>query len=389
MACPDRFSAFIGGIGSGKSYAGAVKMLIRASERRSLNLVIAPTYPMLRDASLRSFLGVGEKAIAEFHKGEMAVTMLNGSEILFRSADRPDRLRGPNISHFWIDEGGLCPPQTWDIAIGRLREGGRAGDGWTTATPKGRNWLYEKSDQMTIFRARTQDNPYLAREFITSLEAAYTGDFARQELGGEFVSFEGLVYDEFSRLTHVRSHPGPFVRYIAGVDEGYTNPAVILVAGEDSDGRLHIIEEFYKRRVLQGDVVGEAKRLHAAYKISQFYADPSAAGLIAEMRSESLPVTEADNPVMPGIQDVKARLVKAGDGKPRLTVDPSCVNLLAEIDSYCWKQRKAGVKDEPEKANDHAADALRYICYHGPALSTLSDLAGLGSIEDEGVRRWR
>jgi len=362
VACEDRFTAFIGGIGSGKSYAGAVKALhVSAQHPGGLGLVISPTYPMLRDATLRTFMDVFGPAVTAFNKSEMVAETLSG-EVLFRSADNPDRLRGPNLHWGWIDEGGLCPPQTWEITIGRLRADGMAGPCWVTTTPKGRNWLYEQVDQMTVFRAATRDNPYLAPEFVASLEAAYTGQFAKQELLGEFVAFEGLVYDEFTRERHVVDRDaGPFAQVVAGVDEGYTNPAVILPVGFDVDGRAHVLPEWYARRVLQEEMVAQAVAMRKEHNISAFHVDPSAAGLIAAMRNAGLPVMEADNRVRDGIQNVKARLACAGDGRPRLTVSPRSPNTIAEFESYVWKQSKVGVKDEPEKANDHAMDALRYV----------------------------
>jgi len=33
---------------------------------------------------------------------------------------------------------------------------------------------------------------------------------------------------------------------------------------------------------------------------------------------------------------------------------------MAEFESYAWKERGGELRDEPEKENDHAADALRY-----------------------------
>jgi phage terminase large subunit len=107
--------------------------------------------------------------------------------------------------------------------------------------------------------------------------------------------------------------------------------------------------------------VAEAKRLHLLYHLEALLVDPSAAGLIAEMRAEGLPVREADNVVRDGIQRVKARWANAGDGHPRLTISPSCVNTAAEAESYTWKENNAGIKDEPEKVNDHAMDSLRYM----------------------------
>jgi PBSX family phage terminase large subunit len=363
--CPDRFTAFIAGIGSGKSHAGAVKALKAIYDLGGLGLVIAPTYSMLRDATLRTFLGIAGDLVEQVKHAEMLVVMKGGAEVLFRSADNPDRLRGPNISWLWIDEAALCPPQTWEIAIGRLREGGKAGPAWITGTPKGRNWVYDLLPRVTVFRVATRDNPYLDREFVRSLEDSYSGQFARQELYGEFVSFEGLVYDGFERGRHAITRDGPWARVIGGIDEGYTNPAVILVVALDGDGRGHLLVEYYQRRALQGDVVAEARRLQAAYNIAAFYADPSAAGLIGELRSVGLAVQEANNDVFPGIQYVKQQFAIAGDGRPRLTIDPSCVHTIAELESYVWKESRAGVKDEPEKVNDHAMDALRYALYSG------------------------
>ena len=241
--------------------------------------------------------------------------------------------------------------------MARLREGGRAGPMWITTTPKGRNWLYECRSEMTIFQAATRDNPYLSPEFVGSLEASYTGPFARQELYGEFVAFEGLVYEEFDRAVHVAAWEGPWMRVLAGMDEGYANPSVILVMGLDAQGRAHALDEFYQRRVLQMDVVAEAGRLRERHGIEMFYVDPSAAGLIAEMRAAGLSVMPANHDVREGIKAVKARLAKRADGRPGLTFSPSCANTISEFEGYQWKEGK----DEPVKMGDHALDSLRYI----------------------------
>lgn len=364
LTAPDRFTAFVGGIGSGKTFAGCCKALAMC-QHGGLGLVIAPTYPMLRDATLRTFMDVCNGAVKEFHKGEMRATVGNG-EVLFRSADDPERLRGPNLSWAYIDEAALCHKMTWPIVLGRLREGGKAGPCWITTTPKGRNWVWsefveQRRDGYAIFKASTAHNPYLATEFVKDLQASYVGDFARQELHGEFVGFQGLIYEEFNREVHVDKPSGMFNQVIAGVDWGYTNPTVILVLGIDSDGRAWVVEEFYQRRQLIGDVVTAARGLQGKWGIETFYCDPSEPANLQQMGRAQLTARPADNAVTEGIQRVKARLVDAGDGKRRLYVTPSCVNTIAEFESYCWKQQRDGdLKDEPDKTNDHAMDALRY-----------------------------
>lgn len=366
VTCQDRLTAFIGGIGSGKTFSGAIKSLLACKRIGGLGLVVAPTYPMMRDATLRMFLKFLPHGVYKFNKSEMRVEIGNGEcEVLFRSADNPNRLRNLNITWAWLDEAALYRKEAFDIVLGRLREGGKAGPCWLTATPKGRNWLYESIGMMTVFKARTDDNPFLSAEFVASLRASYHGQFARQELDAEFVTFEGLVFSEFDKTKHVCTVPlGRFVQVIAGVDEGYTNPAAILVIGLDADGRAHVIDEYYKRLVLQDTFIEEAIKLQQRYHITAFYVDPSAAGLIAAMNNAGLTALPARNEVREGIMEVQSRLAKQKDGRYRLTVSPSAVYTIAEFESYCWKQDKYGMsRDDPEKQNDHAMDALRYALY--------------------------
>ena len=42
-----------------------------------------------------------------------------------------------------------------------------------------------------------------------------------------------------------------------------------------------------------------------------------------------------------------------------LTVDPSCVNLIAEVETYHYPDNRTE-SDKPVKEFDHAIDALRY-----------------------------
>src|SRR5215469_2011722 len=90
------FRAFCGGIGSGKTWAGSYDLIRRAKAGR-LYLVVAPTYAMLSDATFRMFLGLAQ-GLGIVDPGEIkrsappSVRLRTGAEVLFRSADEPDRL---------------------------------------------------------------------------------------------------------------------------------------------------------------------------------------------------------------------------------------------------------------------------------------------------------
>lgn len=355
FTCPDRVAAFIGGIRSGKSFAGVLWAIEQASAPGAVVLIVAPTFPMLRDidwVEAMRFLG---QAVT-VNKTEMTMDIPGGGRLLFRSADSPDRIRGISANAALIDEAGYCPADTYDIVLGRLS--GAPGLLRIVTTPKGRNWLYQRQGEMTTFRSTTFDNPHLPREYIDSVKAAYTGNFAQQELYGQFVAFEGLVYPMFSRDVHICAQDmTQYPTRWLGNDEGYTNPSVILDVGVDGDGRLHVFREWYRRGQLQDTVVAVNADWYKTIRPAGVVVDSSAAGLIAALQAVNVPARAHKGRVQDGIAKVQNMLAIAGDGRPRLTVDPACVQTIAEFESYCWRDGR----DEPEKQSDHSMDSLRYI----------------------------
>lgn len=189
------FRAFVGGIGSGKSFLGSYDIIRRARDQR-MYLAAGPTYPVLRDATMRSFLALARKLgvlVKSRMGGEPSAvirTRDNGlATIIFRTTKDPELLRGPNLSGVWLDEASLMRPGVYDVVIGRLREAGQQGFLLATYTPKGRGaWVartFESGAPDTAcFRAKTRDNPFLPRGFEERLRRKYSRRYAEQELEG-------------------------------------------------------------------------------------------------------------------------------------------------------------------------------------------------------------
>lgn len=221
--------------------------------------------------------------------------------------------------------------------------------------------------QASVYYSGARDNPHNSPEYIETLDSL-TGVLHKRLALGQWVQAEGAVYDTFDHSIHAKERdPGDFHTWAMAIDEGYTNPAVILLVGVDSDGRWHIHREWYERGKLQSAVVAQAQEWRTQYNTTTAAVDASAAGLIADLRNNGVPARGAKGGVFEGIQAIQNRLKKAGDNKPRLTVDPSCTQTISEFESYCWKQDRASgsSKDEPLKENDHAMDAIRYLAASG------------------------
>lgn len=165
----------------------------------SVGMVIAPTYRMLADSTLATFLELTRQGgvLRDFNKSEMAAELVNGTRALFRSADEPDRLRGVNLGWAFLDEGALCAKETWLIVMARLR--GTPGRAWICSTPRGFNWLHEafvktNSPDYAVIRSSTRDNIFLPAHFVERLQSQYTEQWQRQEIEGEFCELEGTLF---------------------------------------------------------------------------------------------------------------------------------------------------------------------------------------------------
>jgi PBSX family phage terminase large subunit len=219
------YRGFVGGIGSGKSYVGAYDLLRRAMSedgRGRLYMVISPTYTVLQDATMRTIYQIADELeiTKEKWKQPPRLVLSNGSEIIFRSGDDPDKLRGPNLSGIWMDEASLMEEEVFNICIGRLREGGRMGFLTATFTPKGMgHWTYDvfgrgDRENTELFRSKTSQNPFLAREFVGAVSKQYSDRQANQELDGEFVDKEGAEWPNSHFGDHIWVDDFPKDEYI-------------------------------------------------------------------------------------------------------------------------------------------------------------------------------
>lgn len=371
-----KYRGYIGGLGSGKSHAGVMEALYYAiAYPGSMGVILAPTYRLLEDSTKRAFFTQFDKNLEEsYNKVENRLVLINGSEILFRSCEKQaaiDHLRNIEIGWFWVDEASLVPEYAWKVLIGRLRQKEGPLTGWITTTPKGFTWIHNKfvkelHEEYGYVHATSHENIHLPEEYLRSLEQEYTGVFKRQEIYGEFVGFEGLVYQSFSRNIHVIPFiEKKFTEIVAGIDWGFTNPTAVSIIGFDSDRRAYIVDEFYEKRIMTEGLMQVLRDFKRKYNISKFYCDPSEPQFIQKFRNEGFYIIEAKNDVIPGITEVNAHLHVQQDGRPRLYVAQSCVNTIMEFENYRYpdgKEQKP-TQENPLKIHDHLMDSVRYVLF--------------------------
>jgi len=297
----------------------------------------------------------------------------NGSRLFVGGMDNADKVLSSERDFIYVCQAEEVTLDDWEKLSTRCTGRGAVmpytqlfGD----CNPAGsRHWIRERAaaGKLTLLQATHKDNPALYTESgelteqgkrtLATLDAL-TGVRRQRLLLGQWATAEGAVYADFSPPVHVCvRNPTEFRTWYLAMDEGYTNPAVIALVGEDSDGRWHVAREFYERGKLQSEVVGRAGEWFNELDCRLAAVDAAAAGLIADLLDAGVQAVGAKGRVLDGIAAIQNRLKVAGDGKPRLTINPGCVNAINEMESYSWR----GGKDEPVKANDHFCDAMRYL----------------------------
>lgn len=302
----------------------------------------------------------------------------NGSEIVLVGMDKPDKLLSSEWDKIYVVQAEELKESDWEIAASRV-----TGRGAVVKHPQiygdcnpsnARHWIRSRKS-LRLINGSVKDNPELyddegnqtvegARR-IKLAEDMYTGVRRQRLLYGIWATAEGAVYDMFQPDIHIKDRPmSEFKQVFMAMDEGYTNPAVILCIGEDADGRAHVFREFYKTKQLQSVVVDQAIEWSKEFGNPLITCDEAAAGLIADLKSKGLRVVGAKGRtpdstgkhiILDGIRAIQDRLKVQGDGLPRITVSPACSNTINELESYSWKKTAGNVdKDEPEKEYDHA-----------------------------------
>ncbi len=387
-----KFRGYLGGLGSGKTLAGAYEAVcVAMTWPGTTGFVLAPTNKLLKESTMKVFFKVcPANFIKKINRTDNKVTLINNTELLFRNCEDEksiDRLRNIEIGFFWIDEARGVPGYIWNVAIGRLRQKNAPLTGWITTTNKGFNWIYKKfaekpRENYWYIISSSRENIHLPDEYLNTLDAEYTGKFAEQEIEGKFVGFEGVVYEEFDRKIHVikdaviiENKEGElgikiletqkkiyFKEIILGIDWGYTNPTAIPVIGIDNDKRMYIIDEFYEKNMLIDNLKQILRNYMKEYNYRVAFADPSEPDFIVDLNNEQLKVEKAINAIVPGISEVSNRLKVREDNKPRFFVLEKCTNTIKEFENYRYKDVKEEKPEDekPLKVDDHLMDAIRY-----------------------------
>ncbi len=326
---------------------------------------------------IKQFLPAGTHWKNQFGGGEAVAQLPNGGVVLFKTVDQGARsFQADAWDLCWFDED---PEDQACFNEARMRLVDKRGFCYVTMTPlRGLTWIWERfvrdPEPGTLCKwIHGEDNPHIPRDELEQILKSYGPHERAARARGEFTVLEGRVYQDWRRGLHVvedvdvQDH---WTRY-ASIDFGTRNPFCCLMAVVDpKDDTLYILDEHYRSEWTLSRHAGAMREMFKEHGWpEQIVADPEDRGSRLSLSTEhNMPTIKAKKEIRAGVNAVAERLAPDANGTPHIYVHARCRNLIREIESYIWDQKRGrsnvNDKDVPAKVNDHAMDALRYLCRH-------------------------
>jgi len=207
--------------------------------------------------------------VKEANKSEKIISLVNGTRIYFRSAEKPETIRGLSIDYAFLDESQDISDDAFNKAIlPTLTAKGKKC--LIAGTPKSKNWFYQyfqrgSDTNYNSYTAPSSVSPYVSEEFLKEQKeslppAIYNQEFLAQWQEGDgevFTNIDGVcILDEYTRTRE---------RTYGGLDIGTKQDYTVLTIMDRNGRTVHMWRE---RGLEYSQIVSKVVYLCKQYKTS-------------------------------------------------------------------------------------------------------------------------
>jgi PBSX family phage terminase large subunit len=410
-----------GGFGSGKTFCGALigMKLSECNPPGSVGLVVAKTFPMVRDTTMRTYfehiraMGLKEKQHYTFNKGEAIITFhcWGNNQILFRHLEDPDKVKSLNLAWVQAEEASMLTEADFLMLLSRLRQNVPVLRWFGHTNPQAtKGWIYKHFHQLGGKRidpesgdithkrriiASTLDNAKnLPPGYISNMRDTYDADYYRINVLGQDGDYtQGLVVKGWSGENVQPLEYNPNYRLHLSCDFNYDPMA--WVVGQVIDGTYYFLDEIsaeystveqcadiFSTRwppskikaglTINGDASGNNRSANTGDKTSYVLLQNRLLNNGHQDVVRSVP--DANPPILDRVNAFNAKVCNA-DKCVRLYVDPKCVTLIDNMQNLKFKEGTSDIwvptahdiaKNPKSKFMGHIFDAASYFVnrYH-------------------------
>lgn len=377
-----------GGYGSGKSYNIALKIILRCLQEKTKILVIREVYATITESCYdlireildelnlfddTSYLNKSTSTKVKIRKSPLSFIFPNGSRIIFKGMDNPDKVKSINdVSVVWIEEASEVKYAGYKELLGRIRTRNKKLNYILSFNPVGEeNWTYrhffvklnDKGEEQQILdveevykrgtlihngvyfhHSLPEDNPFLPMSYLKRLDSIKEYDpilwgIARQ---GRFGAAGTRVLPRFEIANNPDDFKAaimrlPLSQHRVGMDFGFEESynAVISMCYDLTKSILYIYDEIYQNKITDDLFAQTPKMQKLKQKQIEISADCASPKDIQYYRQcgfnmrKCKKYTRAD-------QTRKIKRFK------QIICSPKCINVIRELKSLTYKKDKKG-----------------------------------------------
>lgn len=399
-------AVYQGGYGSGKTFSGSLLGILLAQKYPGIRgLVGAQTYTLVRDTTLQSYfehlenINFKEGEDFEWSSSLQKLIFKNGSEILFKHFDEPNKLKSLNLGFVEIEEMSDIPYDTFKVLLSRMRQ--RRKKEWQNFTYRifghtnpemQRGWVYKTfidnpAPNYRLITAPTTENIYLPEGFCDELKKIYDEQYYRIFVlaqNGEYNN--GLVIKDFTdeNIKEIKYHPEMDLHISCDFN---VDPMCWVFAHKTEDKVFYFdeiamentttakaCEEFCRRYpahkgriIINGDASGDNRSCTSEYtnyviikkKLLQYGYDVE------------IQIKAYNPPIKNRIMAFNSK-VRNAEGEICLYVDKKCEKLLYNIYNLKYKEGTSRI-DIPTYQQIKQSKELKFLSHPMDAASYLVD----------------
>lgn len=395
-----------GGYGSGKTFCGSLLGILLALKYAGIKgLVGAQTFPLVRDTTLVTYqehldnMGLIPNYHYKYNVAKGELVFFNGSIILFRHLEEPNKLKSLNLGFVEIEEMSEVPESTFKMLLSRLRQKNHWGDDFQyrlfghTNPEMSKGYIYkyfveQKHDNYRFIQAPTTQNIYLPKHYVEELKNAYDEEYFRINVLGEFGDYtSGLVVKNFTseninpKITYLKDYP-IYITWDFNVD-----PMSCIIAHKTDDKVFFIdeiilensttqntIDEFIRRYgnhegdiIVTGDASGDNRSTQS--ELSNYMIIKNALKRHFKNQNIKFCLRPYNPPIKNRISAFNA-MVCNHEKKRKLLVHPRCEKLLYNIHNLKYKVGTS-IVDVPSYAQIRNENNLKFLEHPFDAASYL------------------
>lgn len=363
-----RIEVYYGGAGSGKSYGGFQKVLLKAMKSKRRILVVRKVGNTLRTSVWQLMISLlhasGIYDACRINKSDFEIELPNGSIFIFKGLDDSEKIKSiADITDIVIEEATELIEDDFTQLNLRLRPKEPNPQIFLFFNPVSKtNWVYnyffvECPKNCLAVHTTYKDNAFLSKEYCAELDNLKNRNPAYYRIYalGEFATLDKLVFPTYTTKIISDEEVQGLPRW-TGLDFGYVNDPSAIVSGNiDINNKKIYVRLEYVRKGMLNDEIAETMISLGLHK-DKCYGDSAEPKSIDEIKNKGVnmePTEKGKDSIIHGIQWIH---------QYELIVDERCYKVREELENYTWKKdKKTGeYVNEPVDTFNHTIDAIRY-----------------------------